>query len=98
MEYLIETSGSSFCEWKGTAKYYTIVVKDRRAKKAAWYYPAPNLAYQNLKDHVSFYPGPMDACYVDGERVTSQPGGFYGGWITREIVGPFKGEPGTQAW
>ena len=98
MKYLLLTSGSSFCEWKGTAGYYTVIVKDRRADKVAWYYPEPKSAYIGIKDHVAFYPGPLDACYVDGERVKPQPGGFYGGWITGDIVGPFKGEPGTQDW
>ena len=98
MECLVKAPGSSFCEWKGTARYYSVVVKNQRADKVAWYYPDPKPTYEGLKDHVAFYPGPMEACYVDGERVRPQPGGFYGGWITGDIVGPFKGEPGTQGW
>ncbi len=94
MEYLIEMTGTSLCEWKGRANYYTVVVADKRAERAAWYYPDPKPAYAVIKDHIAFYPALMDACYIDGERVRPQPGGFYGGWITSNIVGPFKGAPG----
>jgi uncharacterized protein (DUF427 family) len=95
---LVEASGSSVCEWKGQARYFTVVVGDRRAERAAWSYPDPTPAFRALREHVAFYAGPMDACYVDDEQVTPQPGGFYGGWITRDVVGPFKGEPGTWGW
>ncbi|NIS59654.1 MAG: DUF427 domain-containing protein [Proteobacteria bacterium] len=98
MEYLAEIPGTSLCEWKGRAHYYTVVVGNKRAERAAWYYPDPQPAYAAIKDHMAFYPAPMDACYIDGERVRPQPGGFYGGWITSDIVGPFKGEPGTLGW
>ncbi len=94
MEYLVEITGTSLCEWKGRANYYTVVVGDKRAERAAWCYPDPKPAYAVIKDHIAFYPALMDACYVDGERVRPQPGGFYGGWITSNIVGPFKGDPG----
>jgi uncharacterized protein (DUF427 family) len=98
MEYLIAAPGSTFCEWKGHARYYTVVVGERKAERAAWRYPDPVKGYESIRDHVAFYAGAMDECTVDGERVTPQPGGFYGGWITKEIVGPFKGEPGTAGW
>lgn len=98
MEYLVEEVGSSFCEWKGQARYYTVAVGNRRAERAAWSYPDPRQNYAALKDHLAFYAGPMDACTVDGELIEPQPGGFYGGWITDDIVGPFKGEPGTMGW
>jgi uncharacterized protein (DUF427 family) len=98
MQFLQPTNRSTFCEWKGSASYYTVQIGDRTAKNAAWYYPNPTQPFADLKDHVAFYPGEMDACFVDGERVTPQPGGFYGGWITSDIVGPFKGEKGTQGW
>jgi len=98
MEYLTEAAGSSFCEWKGQARYYTVQVGKRRAERVAWYYADPRRDFAAIKHHVAFYAGPMDACTVDGERVEPQPGGFYGGWITRDIVGPFKGEPGTMGW
>jgi len=98
MEYLVEEPGSSICEWKGEANYYSVVVGNEKTEKSAWYYPDPNPAFAAIKDFVAFYAGPMDACYVDGERVKPQPGGFYGGWITSDIVGPFKGAPGTLGW
>jgi uncharacterized protein (DUF427 family) len=90
--------GTSFCEFKGVARYFDVVAGDRRAEKAAWYYPDPSPGYGALKDYVAFYPAPMDACYVDGELVRPQPGRFYGGWITDNITGPFKGGPGTKGW
>ncbi len=95
---LIPFDRHSFCEWKGAASYYTVVVGDRQAVAAAWYYPQPTLAFAALRNYVAFYPQLMDECRVDGERVTPQPGRFYGGWITADIVGPFKGEPGSQTW
>ena len=97
-EYLIPTSHATFCEWKGTASYYTLKVGDREAKNAAWYYPNISPDYKALEGYVSFYPGLMDACYVDDEKVKPQAGGFYAGWITQDIVGPFKGEAGTLGW
>jgi len=98
MRYLVATGHATWCEWKGQAAYYTVIVNDQQAPKAAWFYPKPTPAFSALKDHVAFYPQKMDACYVDGERVKPQPGGFYGGWITSDIAGPFKGEPGTEGW
>ena len=98
MEYLIPASGQSFCEWKGVAKYYTLVVGEKKVEKVAWYYPQPTPAFEAIKDYIAFYAAPMDGCYVDGEKVTPQPGGFYGGWITTDIVGPFKGEAGSWGW
>lgn len=98
MEYLKRTDRSSVCEWKGRAAYYTVVVDDKEAPKAAWFYPDPTPAFESIENHVAFYPQFMDACFVDGERVQAQPGDFYGGWITGDIVGPFKGGPGTMGW
>jgi uncharacterized protein (DUF427 family) len=98
MEHLEPAGGGSFCEWKGVAGYYDVVADERREGRAAWYYPDPVPAYAALKDHVAFYPSRMDACWVDGEKVEAQEGDFYGGWITRDIVGPFKGAPGTRGW
>ena len=97
-KYLIKTDKHTFCEWKGIASYYTVVVNDKRAENAAWFYPNPTPGYELIKDYVAFYPQRMDACYVDGELVKPQQGSFYGGWITSDIVGPFKGEPGTEGW
>lgn len=98
MQYLERTTGRSMCEWKGLAWYYSVTVGDARELSAAWFYPQPTPAFASIAGYLAFYAQRMDACYVDGERVTPQPGDFYGGWITRDIVGPFKGEPGTQGW
>lgn len=88
----------SLCEWKGRATYFDVEVGARRAARVAWTYPVPRAPFEALLDHVAFFAAPMDGCYVDGERVTPQPGGFYGGWITADLAGPFKGEPGTEGW
>ena len=98
MEYLGSTPRHTFCEWKGQASYYSIRIKDKEVSNAAWYYPDPASPYVSLRNYVAFYPALVDACYVEGERVKAQPGDFYGGWITSEIVGPFKGGPGTSTW
>jgi uncharacterized protein (DUF427 family) len=95
---LVPAEGSSFCEWKGHAAYLDVVGGERMAARAAWCYPEPVPAYAMLAGHVSVYPAAMDECRVGDERVRAQEGGFYGGWITDEIVGPFKGAPGTWGW
>jgi uncharacterized protein (DUF427 family) len=98
MNYLQSSIGNSFCEWKGLAHYYSIEVDGKKAEKVAWYYPDPNQDFKDISNYVAFYPAAMDACYVNGEKVQPQPGDFYGGWITSNIVGPFKGDPGTMFW
>ena len=98
MQYLRSTSRSSTCEWKGPASYYALTVAGKSAPDAAWTYRRPTPAFVTIKDYVAFYPQVMDACTVDGEQVTPQPGEFYGGWITNDVVGPFKGEPGSWGW
>lgn len=98
MQHLRPASGGSFCEWKGQAGYYSVVVGDRRAEDAAWYYASPTSSFALIAGAVAFYASKMDACYVDDELVTPQPGGFYGGWITADVVGPFKGGPGSWGW
>jgi uncharacterized protein (DUF427 family) len=95
---LRETSGSSYCEWKGWATYWDVVVGDVVLHKVAWSYPEPTRAFVMLRDHVAFYAAPFDCCSVDGETVRPQPGGFYGGWITADLAGPFKGVPGSTGW
>jgi uncharacterized protein (DUF427 family) len=90
--------GSSFCEWKGVARYWTLAAGGRVEDRVAWSYPAPTPGFADLADCIAVYAGRMDACFVDDERVVPQPGGFYGGWITSELVGPFKGGPGTMGW
>ncbi len=90
--------GSSSCEWKGIAAYLDVAVGDRVERSAAWTYPEPVPAFAALLGHVAVYPGRMDRCTVDGELVRPQDGGFYGGWITGSVVGPFKGTPGSWGW
>ena len=94
---LVDAGGGSFCEWKGPATYWDVVVDDTRIAHCAWSYPRPLAGAEALADRVSFYPSLVE-CFVDGERVRPQPGGFYGGWITPELVGPFKGEAGSAGW
>lgn len=84
----------SICEWKGRAVYWSLA----HAADVAWSYPEPSLAYAALKDHLAFYASRVDECTVDGELVKPQSGDFYGGWITADILGPFKGAPGTLGW
>ena len=91
-------SASSHCEWKGKAQYWDIVVGDQVATAAAWSYPEPPPHFAAITDFVSLYPGRVDTCYLGDERVQAQEGNFYGGWITRNIAGPFKGAPGTWGW
>ncbi|MER3428422.1 MAG: hypothetical protein C4334_10030 [Pyrinomonas sp.] len=98
MEFLTQSGRRSHCEWKGEATYYHVSVGERRAENGAWSYLDPRPEYRAIRGHIAFYASKMDACYVDDERVQPQPGDFYGGWITREIRGPFKGERGTEGW
>jgi uncharacterized protein (DUF427 family) len=86
------------CEWKGRAHYFHLDVDGQRAEAAAWHYPDPRDGFAHLRDHIAFYAGRVDACYLDDERVRPQGGSFYGGWVTDEIEGPYKGEPGTEGW
>jgi uncharacterized protein (DUF427 family) len=90
--------GGSWCEWKGAATYWDVVVDGRRTEQAAWSYEDPSPGFEHLRAAVAFYPGRVDRALVDGEPARSQAGGFYGGWITDDVVGPFKGEPGTLGW
>ncbi len=88
---------TTFCEWKGRAVYFDVVLPDLVIEAGAWSYPDPSPAYRALANHLAFYPSLFD-CFVDEEPVTPQPGRFYGGWVTGDVVGPFKGEPGTEFW
>lgn len=98
VELLHAVGGQSHCEWKGNAAYWSVRTKEgARVEHAAWSYPQPSQAFEEIRDHVSFYPGRVE-CFVDAERVRPQAGGFYGGWITDEVVGPFKGDPGAGSW
>jgi len=87
-------AGSSHCEWKGEARYWGL---STGARAVAWSYPDPYSEMSRLRDCVCFYPSRVE-CFVDGERVVAQSSEFYGGWITSEVVGPFKGDPGTGGW
>jgi uncharacterized protein (DUF427 family) len=94
--FLTAAPGSSICEWKGVAKYWALSSAPRLGV-VGWSYPDPSDAFRPIGGFVSFYPGKL-ACFVAGERVSPQPGRFYGGWVTSEIVGPMKGAPGTEHW
>jgi uncharacterized protein (DUF427 family) len=99
MDHLTRVPGyQTMCEWKGSAVYFSVEVGEQRAERAAWSYPTPTPGFTAIKDYIAFYPHSMESCLVDGEKARPQPGGFYGGWITDDIVGPFKGEPGTGFW
>ena len=98
MQFLVPSPHRSFCEYKGEAHYYSLIVDGEERANVAWYYPNPSPGYEELAQHVAFYAWALDVATVDGEQVTPQPGRFYGGWITSEIEGPFKGEPGTAGW
>ena len=95
---LLPSARSSFCEFKGAASYWTLKVDDQVATDAAWSYEQPSRGYEALRGCLAFYATKVDACFVDEERVQPQAGSFYGGWVTSDIVGPFKGRPGTGGW
>jgi uncharacterized protein (DUF427 family) len=97
-DYLRHGNGASACEWKGQASYWDIVGPHRQSRAAGWSYADPSPAYRSLQNYFAFYPGRVDACYLDDERVEAQEGDFYGGWITADIVGPVKGGAGTAGW
>jgi uncharacterized protein (DUF427 family) len=98
MATLVPTSRETFCEWKGRASYFDIVLDGRRSRNAAWCYPAPVARYAALKDHLSFYAGSVDEAWVGDIRVQPQPGDFYGGWVTPNLIGRIKGAAGTLHW
>ncbi len=95
---LVPSARRTFCEFKGYARYWSLRSEDRVAEDAAWFYPAPTDPFTPIKDYIAFYPDRVDACFIAGERVIAQEGDFYGGWITRNIIGPFKGGAGTAGW
>jgi uncharacterized protein (DUF427 family) len=98
MEFLRLTQRRSFCEFKGSANYWTVKVGSQEEKDCAWSYENPSPAFQPIKGYIAFYASKMDTCTVEGEEVDAQEGDFYGGWITADIVGPFKGSVGTWGW
>lgn len=95
---LTRSGRTSWCEFKGTATYFTLTHKGRTSRDAAWTYLDPSPGYEPLAGYVAFYPARVELCVIGLEPVQPQPGGFYGGWITSTVVGPFKGEPGTEDW
>lgn len=97
---VLQPSGGrqTVCEWKGTASYLDVVIAGVRVPRAGWRFTTPRLGYEALASRVGFYPHALDECWVDAERVVPQEGSFYGGWITTDVVGPFKGGPGTLGW
>jgi uncharacterized protein (DUF427 family) len=98
LDLLEAASGHTVCEWKGEASYWSIRIGERMWRSAAWSYPEPKATFEAIRDHLAFYAGRVDEAWVDDERVDPQAGSFYGGWVTAEIIGPFKGEPGTLDW
>jgi uncharacterized protein (DUF427 family) len=98
VERLMASRHVTFCEFKGQAIYFNIQVGDQISKDAAWCYPEPQPGYEVIAGCISFYPSRVDECTVGGNVVVPQAGGFYGGWITPDVVGPFKGDPGTMSW
>jgi uncharacterized protein (DUF427 family) len=95
--WLEDAAGGSICEWKGAARYLSVVTPELRCERVAWFYPEPLPGFEALQDHLGFYPSPL-ACFVGGVRALSQPGRFYAGWITPDVVGPFKGEADSLGW
>ena len=91
-------SGGSYCEWKGSARYWDVLVEGGVLPRVGWSYRSPTPAFASIRDHIAFYAAPFDRCSVDGDIVVPQPGGFYGGWITLNLTGPFKGVPGSMGW
>ena len=98
MELLALTDHHTVCEFKGEASYYDLAFGERAVRNVAWAYLSPTPGYEDLRGYIAFYPGRVDDAFVDGERVTPQEGHFYGGWITRDVAGPFKGGSGTFGW
>lgn len=98
MKFLSVSDNRSLCEWKGNAKYFDLTLNGEVLRDVAWTYPNPTQSFHILQNHIAFYAAPFDECFVDGEKVVPQPGGFYGGWITSKLAGPFKGIPGSSFW
>jgi uncharacterized protein (DUF427 family) len=99
MDLLAMSGGrTTVCEWKGTARYLDLILAGDVSPRVAWTYPDPRPGFEAIRGHLAFYASRVDRATVDGDRVRPQPGGFYGGWVTDDVVGPFKGEPGTEGW
>jgi uncharacterized protein (DUF427 family) len=96
-DLLLPMERTTVCEWKGRARYFSVRLPTRLIETAAWSYPEPFAEFEAIRGFIAFYPNAVE-CLIDDERVRRQPGHYYGGWVTSEIVGPFKGEPGTGGW
>ncbi len=96
-ERMVPATGASMCEWKGRARYLTVLAGTARLDRVAWSYADPLPGFEALAGYLAFYPSRLE-CFVDGTRVLPQPGGFYAGWVTPDVIGPFKGGPGTHGW
>jgi uncharacterized protein (DUF427 family) len=97
-QYLEPSEHTTLCEWKGIANFWSIRVDDRYVENAAWSYPEPWTGYGDIQHYIGFNAHKVDACFVGSHKVKPQPGKYYGGWITPEVVGPFKGIPGSKQW
>lgn len=95
---LIPTSGGSFCEWKGSAQYFDVIAGSTTVNRAAWSYSKPTEPFASIAGYLAFYPGLMEECRVGDHRAVAQPGGFYGGWVTPNLLGIPKGARGTENW
>ena len=98
LDLLVDSPHGSFCEWKGEARYHSYLGPDRRIENVAWAYDSPSPGFERIAGYLAFYAGRVDEAWVGDERATPQPGHFYGGWVTRRIVGPIKGVPGSFGW
>lgn len=98
MSLLTMTNRTSFCEWKGHANYWSVILNGAIIRDVGWSYPTPTRGFSLLRDNIAFYAAPFDQCLVDEVIAIPQPGSFYGGWITPDVVGPFKGVPGSSFW
>ncbi len=98
VRHLERTGDSTLCEWKGEAVYWTVRSGERTSPRAAWSYPRPLAGFEAIRGYFAFHAGRVDACFVGRESASPQPGEYYGGWITSAVVGPFKGEPGSERW
>ncbi|MFD3875034.1 DUF427 domain-containing protein [Streptomyces sp. NPDC058623] len=99
LRHLVRSGSTTFCEWKGVATYWSLAVADAGiSPDAAWSYESPTPEFASITGHFAFYPSRVSGCWVNGEPVRAQPGDFYAGWITAEVVGPFKGGPGSGGW
>jgi uncharacterized protein (DUF427 family) len=96
-DLIIRAPGVSICEWKGSATYWSLHIDGCKVPNIAWSYESPFVEFGEIRGYFSFYPDRVD-CYVDGHHVQAQVGGFYGGWVTPDVVGPFKGQAGTGSW